>query len=144
MSDLTQVAKEFNELVEEADKSRLAFSATALTIYTALSSGLFLLSTNLKFNDCTEKTSFFVVAVTSMLIVLLSLIERYAYFLIADNKGKLYTNKIRETSMPYEGQLGGTAFQTKLVSFLIHAILVLIIINLFASIVFVYFKLYTT
>jgi len=142
MPNLTLISETYTKLVGNADQNRLSFSGTALTIYTALSSGLFLLSTNLLFNNMTEKLSFFIVVITSVLIVLFSLTERYAYFLIANNIGDFYTKKVRETGEHFSGQMGGTSIQTKLASVPVHFIMLFIFINLVSSVIFIYSRIF--
>lgn len=143
MPNLTQLAETYNQLMGKTDESRLLFSGTALTIYTALSSGLFLLSTSLEYNNNVEKVLFFVILTSSVLVVFFAMIERYAYYLISNNIGKTYTTKVKETGEHYSQPMGGTAFQSKLASIPIHLILVLIIVNLSSSVMFAYARIYT-
>jgi len=138
MSDIAQISSTYTKLIVNTDQSRLNFSNTALTIYTAFSSGLFLLSTSLVITNTFEKVAFLTVFITGVLIVLLSLVERYAYFLIANNIGEFYTKHVRKTGEHYSGQMGGTPFQSILASIPIHLVMVLIFVNLVASIAFVF------
>lgn len=86
-----------DEKIKEADQKRFSFSRAILPIYTALTSALFLLSLNgLQLNSGFEKLAFYIIAITTPMIVFSIILEKYAHYLLKDFFVSTTVNIIRK------------------------------------------------
>ena len=131
-NDLDIIIKTFNKTIQTGDRERNDFLKIILTIYTPVTSGLVFLSTSLKFSNPAqqEKLSFALIVISSVLIVFSSLIEKYAYILIANSIGEEYTAYVRKTGKHYSQPMGGKPWQSFLIESQIYIRPVLITVNI--------------
>jgi hypothetical protein len=89
-----------NELIKSGDKSRDGLMSTLVTVYGAVSSGLFLLATSASpaklASTKSEKVLFIVVSLSAVLIVFLSLTGKIFVYFANIEVGKEHSKRISE------------------------------------------------
>jgi hypothetical protein len=140
--DRAGVAEQFNMMTKRVDGSRMAFSSVTLTLYATITSGLVVLANSLEFPNTYQQVSFMVIVVTSVLIVMCCLLERFGSFIIDRQIADAAFAHIRKTGKAFTGPISGKPWQSKLVSFQAYAILVLFLFNLIAVLVYTSLKVF--
>lgn len=140
-NDEPTIIRVFNKLINETDKERRTFSKLLLTIYTPITSGLFFLSISLSLDTKYQKILFFIIVITSVLIVLLALLENLFYFLITKESAEIYTAHVRKTGKHLNGPFGGKIWKTRVIEIQIFAMTALLFLNLISILIFIYLKI---
>jgi len=134
------IAESVNDLIGGSDKDRKDFLKLLLTIYTPVASGLFFLSTKPLQLTGLEKLAFLIVSTSAVLIVLLTLLIFFTYFLSSTKVAKNYLEEVSKTGEHYNKQLLGKKWHSWFIRCGTLIIASLLILNLLGVLLFVYGK----
>ncbi len=137
-NDIPDIASTYSMLTARTDSQREKFSNSLLSIYTPVTSGLLFLSIQIKLQGNLQKSLFLIIVTTSACIVLISLFEKFMYYLTAKSGAQMFVDYFNATGKHINSPVHGRPIENLLLIPLIYILVFMVVINILSVVIFVF------